>query len=228
MPEVNQYLLILLNEFSLLCFPRVHMLLLPVASSSLSVGTLMPCSHHSCFIDSDGDQSESSVVLTNQIYFQLPYDYSQVLGNPKLTPGHARNAKGHGKHVWNVRGHVYVWESSINFMLPITNNSARTLVQMRSISNFSNLFIRSLIKLAFSNKALFVLPKGVLFDFSVGMPWMSQRWLWKNISQWYTHPQTSHVASSNMLPLLHLRMSAYSWHVLLNIWTSLLRRVFAM
>ena len=26
----------------------------------------------------------------------------------------------------------------------------------------------------------------------VGMPWTSLRWLWKNISQWYTHPQTSH------------------------------------
>ena len=26
-----------------------------------------------------------------------------------------------------------------------------------------------------------------------GNAWTSLRWLWKNISQWYTHPQTSHV-----------------------------------
>ena len=42
-----------------------------------------------------------------------------------------------GKHVWNIRGHVsgmeipkYVWESSINFIPTVTNNSAPMLVQM--------------------------------------------------------------------------------------------------
>ena len=41
---------------------KLVLLSLPVASSSLTVRTLMPYSHHSCFIASDVDQSESRVV----------------------------------------------------------------------------------------------------------------------------------------------------------------------
>ena len=46
--------------------PQVNILLLSVASFSLSVSTLMSQFHHTCFIDSDADQSESSFMITNK------------------------------------------------------------------------------------------------------------------------------------------------------------------
>ena len=93
MPEVNQYfisysLTVMLRVFSPLHFPKIHMLLLPVASSLLSAGTLMSYSLQFCFIARDVDQSEGSLVRS-------------ILATQVCTCLHM--PVGQGKPAWNVK-----------------------------------------------------------------------------------------------------------------------------
>ena len=112
MSEVDQYLpIIILGNHVDGVFP-IALPQSPHAAtvfSSLSVATLMPYSYHSCFIVSDVDQSESSVVRSIlrsweipsplwQTYLSIPGRRGKHVWNVK---GHARNVRRHGKHVWN-------------------------------------------------------------------------------------------------------------------------------